>query len=723
MKLTGNFDFSIYIKKQLKYGCGCKNCQCLHCPSSSSFLHHNQNIKVVRKQLLNLMTTDDNVLCKNINPVLFNSYALQQMNDFCDLIYDTKIDENDSDANKIMNIEDFLDKIIKYIDNQEIFCALFMGNGYVSKTNYNINEELICTFMKISKKIMRKYSENPTIQNRANKIFQVLYQQLQQLSNKDSNQNAYSHYHLRGIFISLAFFSFLDLNQFLTLFKTIIQFMKNGKKCLIHDMYYVASKYTKYLKYNLQITQKQLSAISEKLQNQEFFGDFEDKINSLLKSIVKHIQFMSDANDISDDPIPSIYFQNQSFSDILSPQVEVLNMFQGKFSFLSKSSLLTFPFKKEAYHYTTKLLMLAHEDEDKKTFDLNIRRNFVLDDTISILSKVEDQHELLKRLNLSFINEIGIDEGGLSREYFSLAAPLLFDSKYFEKHQNFIFFKQCYEAKNDTLYNDEYIKHYTICGKFVALAIHNFVCLPIRFPNLLYKILKKVMIRIEDLSELDPQLVQSLNSIMKISSEEEFKYMSLFFETTVYDSIHNKYKTFPLIENGSEIPVTKCNFHKYIFEMKRFIISSYEPAIIAFQKGLLHVIESKFLKIFTDEELSMIVSGQQIFNWKEFKQSTKYESGYNENSETVKLFWDVFENFLNEEERREFLSFATGSKSLPLEGLSSLNFIISRSGDLSLLPVAHTCFNILNLPDYKDLSILQKNLHICILNNKGFGIK
>ena len=87
------------------------------------------------------------------------------------------------------------------------------------------------------------------------------------------------------------------------------------------------------------------------------------------------------------------------------------------------------------------------------------------------------------------------------------------------------------------------------------------------------------------------------------------------------------------------------NFHKYIFEMKRFIISSYEPAIIAFQKGLLQVIESKFLKIFTDEELSMIVSGQQIFNWKEFKQSTKYESGYNENSESGIITFNIKDIF------------------------------------------------------------------------------
>lgn len=38
------------------------------------------------------------------------------------------------------------------------------------------------------------------------------------------------------------------------------------------------------------------------------------------------------------------------------------------------------------------------------------------------------------------------------------------------------------------------------------------------------------------------------------------------------------------------------------------------------------------------------------------------------------------------------------------------------------LPVAHTCFNLLDLPRYPDLQTMQKKLLQAIENSEGFGI-
>jgi HECT-domain (ubiquitin-transferase) len=43
--------------------------------------------------------------------------------------------------------------------------------------------------------------------------------------------------------------------------------------------------------------------------------------------------------------------------------------------------------------------------------------------------------------------------------------------------------------------------------------------------------------------------------------------------------------------------------------------------------------------------------------------------------------------------------------------------------DSDMLPTAHTCFNTLLLPEYKDKAKLQRLLHKAITECEGFGLK
>lgn len=49
-----------------------------------------------------------------------------------------------------------------------------------------------------------------------------------------------------------------------------------------------------------------------------------------------------------------------------------------------------------------------------------------------------------------------------------------------------------------------------------------------------------------------------------------------------------------------------------------------------------------------------------------------------------------------------FLKFLTGSDWSPLRGLSDIKMTITKNGDGPHLPAAHTCFNHLLIPDYKN---------------------
>ena len=74
-------------------------------------------------------------------------------------------------------------------------------------------------------------------------------------------------------------------------------------------------------------------------------------------------------------------------------------------------------------------------------------------------------------------------------------------------------------------------------------------------------------------------------------------------------------------------------------------------------------------------------------------------------------------------EQKQLLAFTTGSDRVPIEGLSGLRFVISRSGpDADRLPTSHTCYNHLLLPEYGTKEKMERFLRIAITMNEGFGL-
>lgn len=89
----------------------------------------------------------------------------------------------------------------------------------------------------------------------------------------------------------------------------------------------------------------------------------------------------------------------------------------------------------------------------------------------------------------------------------------------------------------------------------------------------------------------------------------------------------------------------------------------------------------------------------------------------------VKAFWETV-HAMTPEQRRNLLRFSTGCVRAPIMGLGSMPFIIQRSGpDTDRLPAAHTCFNILDLPEYSSKEKLREKLLVAISNAEGFGLR
>jgi len=92
-------------------------------------------------------------------------------------------------------------------------------------------------------------------------------------------------------------------------------------------------------------------------------------------------------------------------------------------------------------------------------------------------------------------------------------------------------------------------------------------------------------------------------------------------------------------------------------------------------------------------------------------------------SQQVCMLWEVVHS-LSLEQKKRLLFFTTGCDRAPVGGLGTLQFIVQRSGpDSDRLPTAHTCFNILLLPEFADVAKLRKLLLIAIENAEGFGLQ
>ena len=92
---------------------------------------------------------------------------------------------------------------------------------------------------------------------------------------------------------------------------------------------------------------------------------------------------------------------------------------------------------------------------------------------------------------------------------------------------------------------------------------------------------------------------------------------------------------------------------------------------------------------------------------------TIYE-GWSENHPVVQRFWRVIRDFSNKD-RSQFLRFAWGRSRLPKSNPWPRPFKLkySEAGD-EMLPIAHTCFFQLELPQYSSDAIMRKRLLVAI---------
>ena len=242
----------------------------------------------------------------------------------------------------------------------------------------------------------------------------------------------------------------------------------------------------------------------------------------------------------------------------------------------------------------------------------------------------------------------------------------------------------------------------------------------VKFPSVIYKKLLGIEPCLNDLKQYDEELYNNLQFLIDTNDKNLKESLDTNF-TVCVDHFGEK-SVIPLKPDGENIMIDLKNKKEYVYlYVNWFFNESIKEFYESFEKGFYKVFDKELSKILSPEELELVVCGSEILDFKELQKAAKYE-GYTSNSITIKYFWEIIEEF-NEEKNKILLFFVTGCNKAPINGLSSLTFTISRSGNIYDLPSSHTCFNNLILPDYQNKALMKSKILIAINYSEGFGLK
>ncbi|XP_049820942.1 probable E3 ubiquitin-protein ligase HERC4 isoform X2 [Aethina tumida] len=345
---------------------------------------------------------------------------------------------------------------------------------------------------------------------------------------------------------------------------------------------------------------------------------------------------------------------------------------------------------------------------------LNVSRENIVRDALNELVNI-DPSDLKKPLKIRFYGEEAEDAGGVRKEFFMLLLREILDPKYG-------MFREYSETRaiwfSEHSFEDAGV--YFLIGMICGLAIYNFIIIDIPFPLALYKKLLGETIGLADLKGLSPVMANSLQQLLDYDRPDVQDVFALSFDIT--RDVWGEIQVTELKENGSNIPVTAENKQEYVQLYVDYIFNqSVKEQYKAFHNGFMKVCGGRVLKLFHSHELMAVVIGNENYDWHALEETAEYKDGYKSSDQTIRWFWEVIHE-MSLADKKKFLLFLTGSDRIPIQGMRAIKIVLQPTNDDKFLPVAHTCFNLLDLPRYKTKERLRYKLMQAIQQTEGFSL-
>ncbi|XP_043256787.1 E3 ubiquitin-protein ligase Nedd-4 isoform X2 [Colletes gigas] len=375
---------------------------------------------------------------------------------------------------------------------------------------------------------------------------------------------------------------------------------------------------------------------------------------------------------------------------------------------------------KRKYEYLKSQLRKPNNVPNK--FEIKVGRNNILEDSYRIISSVNRVEILKTKLWVEFEGEIGLDYGGLAREWFFLLSKEMFNPYYglFEYSATDNYTLQINPFSG--VCNEEHLNYFKFIGRIAGMAVYHGKLLDAFFIRPFYKMMLGKSIDLKDMESVDSEYYNSLLWIKENDPSE----LELTFCVDEESFGHTSQRE--LKPDGANIPLTDVNKDEYIGLVIQWrFVSRVQEQMNAFLEGFNALVPPTLVKIFDEHELELLMCGIQHIDVKDWKQNTLYKGDYHANHIVVQWFWRVVLSFSNEM-RSRLLQFVTGTSRVPMNGFKELYgsngpqlFTIEKWGTPDNYPRAHTCFNRIDLPPYENYQQLREKLIKAIEGSQGFA--
>ncbi|EQC27184.1 hypothetical protein SDRG_14987 [Saprolegnia diclina VS20] len=325
---------------------------------------------------------------------------------------------------------------------------------------------------------------------------------------------------------------------------------------------------------------------------------------------------------------------------------------------------------------------------------------------------------------VTFLGENAVDGGGPYRETFtefcaelqSPQLPLLLPTSNGQHNVG-----HCRDAY--VLHPQAHVQHTSMLvflGKLLGVAIRTKDCLSLTLSQVIWKLLVRDVVTVEDLEAVDALIVNSMRALRTIDTTgvTAAQFADVIDETFTTLSTDNR--TVALRPHGDTIAVTFENRCEFADAVEQFRLHEFDAAVACVRRGLGMVVPLRYLRLFTWRELESLVCGSPDVDIDLLQQCTEYSS-CSASDMHVTWFWDVLRAY-SHDARRAFLRFVWGRSRLPRtlpEFQAGQQFKLTafdrRPAD-SYMPVSHTCFFSLELPRYSSHAILEARLTYAIYN-------
>ena len=300
-----------------------------------------------------------------------------------------------------------------------------------------------------------------------------------------------------------------------------------------------------------------------------------------------------------------------------------------------------------------------------------VRRSHLLHDSLEAVMSLS-RMDLNKIWRFEFMGEMGIDAGGLAREWFQLLTEEIFNPDmglWLPSVTNQMAMR--INPSSEISCPEDHLIYFRFLGRIMGKALFDGHLVSGHMVRHMYKHLLGWPIMFDDLELPDVGYYNSLMSLLDVENVEDMCLDFTFTENEVGEN-----RVVELIEGGAEIPVTNDNLPEFLeANLKYHLMDRVKPQLTELLLGFFDVIPESLLTIFDFQELELLMCGLPVIDIDDWMKYTSYQGYFEkegEKTETCRWFWEVVREEFDQETRARLLQFATGTSGVPSRGFSVL---------------------------------------------------